>query len=191
MSDSTQEGSFEAQRRSLEARRARLNAGQQALLEKWTRRKPAPEAATPSRIPRRPANAAAELSFAQQRLWLLDQLEPGEAVYNLPMAASLEGPLDAAALARALAAIVRRHESLRTTFAAGGRPVQVIAKTGGVSLPRVDLRALDAPRRVAEVERLTAEEARRPFDLERGPLLRATLLQFAATGHRLLMNIHH
>ncbi|MCP4654106.1 MAG: amino acid adenylation domain-containing protein, partial [bacterium] len=184
-------------RRTVEERRAQLSAGKRALLEQWMRSKPAADAA-PARIPRRPApdpvarDQVLPLSFSQQRLWLLDQLEPGTPIYNLPSATSLEGPLDTTALARALATMVSRHESLRTTFAAaGGRPVQVVAPAGEAALPRVDLRALATPRRTAEIERLTAEDARRPFDLERGPLLRTTLLQFTATGHRLLINIHH
>ncbi len=149
-------------------------------------------AEAPSHIPRRTVGMAPELSFAQQRLWLLDQLEPATAVYNLPAAVSLEGSLDADALEHSLEGIVRRHETLRTTFASdGGRPVQVIAAAQAVALPRLDLRGLPAPRRRAEVRRLTGEEARRPFDLSRGPLLRATLLQLTPEEHTLLVTMHH
>jgi amino acid adenylation domain-containing protein len=132
------------------------------------------------------------LSFAQERLWVLDCMEPGTAVYNLPTPLRLAGPLDAVALEAALDAIVRRHEALRTTFAArGGRPAQIIAPPAGFPLPRVDLAALPAPVREEELARLLAAEARRPFDLERGPLLRAALLRLSAEDHALALTAHH
>ncbi|HEX8272375.1 MAG TPA: non-ribosomal peptide synthase/polyketide synthase [Longimicrobiaceae bacterium] len=132
------------------------------------------------------------LSFAQERLWILDRLEPGSTVYNIPVAWRLAGALDAAALERALGEIVRRHETLRTTFAGrDGAPVQVVAPFTGFALPTEDLSGLDPAERVAEVERRAAREAALPFDLAAGPLLRPALLRLAADEHVLLLCMHH
>jgi amino acid adenylation domain-containing protein len=140
---------------------------------------------------RRSSGGELPLSFAQERLWFLEQLTPGLAVYNVPLAVSLRGRLDTAALAAALAALVRRHEILRTRFvAAGGRPVQVIARaaeTAAVPLPLVDLGGL----REAEAVRLANAEATRAFDLSQGPPLRATLLRLRRDEHLLLLTLHH
>src|SRR6185295_4202271 len=134
-----------------------------------------------------PREGTLPLSFSQQRLWFLDQLEPGSFAYNLAGALRLAGPLDVAALARVLDEIVRRHESLRTTFAGGdGEPVQVVAAPAPFPLPVVDLAGLPAARREAEAARLAAAEAQRPFDLHRGPLLRMSLLRLAAWEHVLV-----
>ncbi|HEX9733976.1 MAG TPA: non-ribosomal peptide synthase/polyketide synthase [Thermoanaerobaculia bacterium] len=132
------------------------------------------------------------LSFAQQRLWFLHQLEPASPAYNMPAAYDLAGGLEPAALWAALRAVVRRHEALRTTLpSAGGRPVQAIRSRPVLALPIVDLAALASPRRDAEAARLAAAEARRPFDLERGPLLRASLVRLGARRHLLLLTLHH
>jgi amino acid adenylation domain-containing protein len=134
------------------------------------------------------------LSFAQQRLWLIDQMEPGSAAYNMPLAVRLDGDLDPAALAWALAGVVRRHEVLRTTFHhLRGDPVQVIAapEEGGLPLPIVDLSDLPAERRRTTGEALLADEAVRPFDLARGPLLRLGLLRLGPSEHLLLLTLHH
>ncbi|HVR98866.1 MAG TPA: amino acid adenylation domain-containing protein, partial [Thermoanaerobaculia bacterium] len=133
------------------------------------------------------------LSFAQERLWFLDQLDPASPAYNLPAAVRLSGPLSRPVLAAALTEIVRRHESLRTTFGriGPGEPVQVIAAPGPLKLPVVDLSGLPAPAREPEELRLANEEAQRPFDLERGPLLRVTLVATAATEHAVLLTLHH
>jgi acyl carrier protein len=118
------------------------------------------------------------LSFAQQRLWFVDQLEPGNPFYNIPFVLHLVGPLDVAALAHSLNEIVRRHQALRTTFVVvNGQPTQVIASTLSVSLPLVDVWDLPKARQEAQVERLIVEEARRPFCLAQGPLLRAAVLR--------------
>jgi amino acid adenylation domain-containing protein len=131
-------------------------------------------------------------SFAQQRLWFLDQLLPGSTRYNVPVALRLEGRLDAEALRRSLDEIVRRHEVLRTTFAsAGGRPVQVIAPELRLDLPIVDLGSLPEAEREARVRRLVDEEAGRPFDLERGPLLRVKLLRLSDEEHVAVLVMHH
>ncbi|HZM98583.1 MAG TPA: amino acid adenylation domain-containing protein, partial [Pyrinomonadaceae bacterium] len=132
------------------------------------------------------------LSFAQQRLWILDQLDPGTPAFNLPAAARLKGPLDAAALERTLNEIVARHESLRTTFGMnGGKPVQVITPSLEVDLPLVDLSDVKPEQRQADVQRLANEELARPFDLSRGPLLRALLIRLEPEEHVFLMTMHH
>ncbi|MET0398889.1 MAG: non-ribosomal peptide synthase/polyketide synthase, partial [Longimicrobiaceae bacterium] len=132
------------------------------------------------------------LSFAQQRLWVVDRLEPGSPAYNMPYALRLTGALDTAALRASMDALVQRHETLRTTFAEqGGVPVQVIHPAVPVELLRLDLRSLPAGARAREVERLASEEALRPFDLARGPLLRSTLLRVDEAEHVLLFTLHH
>ncbi len=144
--------------------------------------------------PIRPASREGDLplSFAQQRLWFLDQLEPGSAFYNNPMAIKLRGKLDVTALQRALNGIVLRHESLRTTFAAvGGKPAQRIAPASTCTLPVADLRDLPESTRAAEALRLATVEARQPFDLAQGPLLRARLLQLGDEDHIALLTLHH
>jgi amino acid adenylation domain-containing protein len=131
-------------------------------------------------------------SYAQRRLWFLDRLQPGSPAYNLFHAVRLDGRLRPAVLAATLAAIVDRHETLRTTFATlDGEPVQVISPRAAVRLPRVDLAALPPPARELELARLARGEALRPFDLARGPLLRCTLVRLAADEHAVLWNLHH
>ncbi|MCP4540464.1 MAG: amino acid adenylation domain-containing protein [Chloroflexi bacterium] len=132
------------------------------------------------------------LSFAQQRLWFMDQLVPDNPAYNAPNATRLMGPLDVAALMQTLDEIVRRHETLRTTFVAvDGRPIQAIAPALPVPLPVVDMGPLPEIEREAEARRLATEEAWRPFDLEQGPLLRVTLLRMDVKKHVLLLTMHH
>ncbi|HZF11058.1 MAG TPA: amino acid adenylation domain-containing protein, partial [Thermoanaerobaculia bacterium] len=135
------------------------------------------------------------VSFAQARLWFLDQLEPGSPVYNIPAAVELRGRLERSALAAAFGEVVRRHEALRTTFAeVGGEPVQVIAESVVCSLPLVDLQGLPGVPREEEAERLKTAEARRPFDLrgfDGGSLLRVALLGLEAERHVLLLTMHH
>ncbi len=132
------------------------------------------------------------LSFAQERLWFLDQLQPGSALYNVPLAMRLAGDLDASALAAAVGGVVRRHEALRTTFAvAAGRPVQMVHAAGELVQPLIDLAALPPAGGEGEVRRLATAEAGRPFDLAAGPLLRATLLRLGAAEHAALVTLHH
>jgi amino acid adenylation domain-containing protein len=145
--------------------------------------------------PRRPGAPAADapLSFAQRRLWFLDRLAPGSTAYTLSAAVDLDGPLRPGALAAGLAAVVRRHEALRTRFPAPrGVPVQRVAPPPAPRpLPFVDLAALPpAPARRA-ADRLAAAAARRRFDLARGPLLGAVLLRRAEERWRLLVSVHH
>jgi hypothetical protein len=144
------------------------------------------------------------LSPVQERLWFLDQLTPGLAAYNVPLAVGLRGNLAPGAMRAALAAVVRRHETLRTRFhAEGGEPVQLIsppdAALAAFALPVIDLRGLSGPLdqgdqgdpRQAEIARLIAAEAVTPFDLRRGPLLRARLLRAGTAEHLLLLTLHH
>jgi amino acid adenylation domain-containing protein len=132
------------------------------------------------------------LSFAQERLWFLDQLEPGSTVYNLANGMRLKGTLRAAALEQSLNEIVRRHEALRTTFkSVEGSPRQVVTSGLTLALPVVDLSNLSAAEREAEAQRLADEENQRAFDLGRGPLLRAKLLRLGREDHVLLLNMHH
>lgn len=139
-----------------------------------------------------PREAELPLSFAQQRLWFLDQLEPNSPFYNIPEAVQLTGKLDETALARALNEVVRRHEALRTTFSAqDGRPFQQIAADLKIELPVIDLTHLPETNRQTEALQLAQEEAQRPFDLSRGPLVRATLLRLAPDDHIILLTMHH
>src|SRR5262249_42906233 len=134
----------------------------------------------------------APLSFAQERLWFLDQLAPGSAAYNMPVAERLSGPLRPDVLGRCLAEIERRHEVLRTRFAVRqGVPGQVVAPPRQRAGPLVDLAGLPAAARESEAMRLAAAEARRPFDLAAGPLLRAAVLRLAGEEHVLAATMHH
>jgi len=156
-----------------------------------------PQAPPITPIPRPdPSTSAGQglpLSFAQQRLWFLDQLEPNSPFYNIPEAVRLVGPLNPDLFERALNEIVRRHEALRTTFATtkDGRPVQVIHPALRLPLKRIDLTHLPKAEREAESEKLAMQEAQRPFDLAAGPLLRAALVKLGAQDHVILLTIHH
>jgi amino acid adenylation domain-containing protein len=132
------------------------------------------------------------LSFSQEALWFLDQFAPGQPTFNVTGAVQISGPLDIDALAMSFAEIIRRHEALRTTFhAVDGQPVQVVASSLETPLRVLDLRHLPEPRRAREAERLAAEEARRPFDLARGPLVRITLLRLSDLENALFLTMHH
>ncbi|HEU0054786.1 MAG TPA: condensation domain-containing protein, partial [Longimicrobium sp.] len=135
---------------------------------------------------------APPLSFAQERLWFIDRLDPGSATYNIPVGWRLGGALDEPALERALGEIVRRHEALRTTFAeVDGSPVQLVAPFAGFVLPVEELSELDEADREAAVRRRAGEEARRAFDLSAGPLFRAALLRLGEEDRVLLLTMHH
>ena len=155
-------------------------------------KKKAQNASKAQMIPRRAEPGPCPLSFAQQRLWFLDQLEGGSAFYNLPIAVRLDGPFDIVAFRRALTEVVRRHESLRTTFTLReGRPAQIISPPAQVPLPLIDLSGLVPARREAEARRLSAAEVLLPFDLSAGPLLRARLLRLGDGEHVALFTMHH
>lgn len=131
-------------------------------------------------------------SFAQQRLWFLDQLEPNNPAYTVFSTAHISGPLNLEALKQSFQAIIERHEVLRTTFTVSdGQPMQVIAPTLSVPLTLVDLEQLPETQRQAGVLRLANEEVKRPFDLAEGPLLRTTLLKLGPQQHILLLCVHH
>jgi amino acid adenylation domain-containing protein len=134
----------------------------------------------------------APLSLHQQRLWFLDQLEPGSAAYNIPTALRLSGDLDVAALQRALTEVVRRHQVLRTTFVVrDGEPWQRVGDAAIVPLPVEDLRGLSAIERDNAAASITAEETARPFDLAHGPLMRCRLVRIGDTDSLLLLTFHH
>ncbi|MBV8203189.1 MAG: amino acid adenylation domain-containing protein, partial [Acidobacteria bacterium] len=140
----------------------------------------------------RAAAGPAPLSFAQERLWFLDQLAPGGSVYNIGRAYALEGALARPALARALGEIVRRHEALRTRFASfDDGPAQLAERAATWRLPLCDLGALPAAARETEAERLAALTVRRAFDLSRGRLLRTVLVRRRADDHLFVVAMHH
>ncbi|HEV7859202.1 MAG TPA: amino acid adenylation domain-containing protein [Pyrinomonadaceae bacterium] len=131
-------------------------------------------------------------SFAQERLWFLDQLVPNNAFYNIDTSLRLNFAVDPATLEHSLNEIVRRHETLRTTFkAVDGQPVQVVAPTLHVPLPVVDLRGLDEAAREAKAVALATADSQQAFDLARGPLLRATLLCLGDEDYVFLLTMHH
>jgi acyl carrier protein len=137
-------------------------------------------------------NGHIPLSFAQQRLWFLDQLEPGSGFYNTPAAVRLTGQLDLGALERTLNEVVRRHEVLRTRFVTlDGEAVQVISPAVRLTMPVVDLSEMAVEEREAEARRLAAVEVRSPFDLSAGPLLRVKLLRLGEEEQIVLFNMHH
>jgi amino acid adenylation domain-containing protein len=145
-------------------------------------------------IPRRPAGLTGlPMSYGQEQLWFLDQFAPGLATYNIPLAISVSGPLDAAALGRALDGLAARHEALRTRLLPGpdGRPVQVIDPSASSPLELTDLSGPDAARCRERLAAFIGRAAEQPFDLARGPLLRTWLLRLAADEHILLLVVHH
>ncbi|HEX3682182.1 MAG TPA: amino acid adenylation domain-containing protein [Bryobacteraceae bacterium] len=135
---------------------------------------------------------SAALSFAQSRLWFIAQLEPDSPVYNIPFAVRLRGILNEGALERALDQILRRHETLRTRFGEkGGIPIQAIDPEAHVELTRRDLSTVPASEREAGARALAANDARLPFDIARGPVLRVQLMRLEEQDHILLFNLHH
>lgn len=132
------------------------------------------------------------LSYAQERLWFLDQLNPGNTSYNIHKSIRLKGQLDIAALEQTLTEIVKRHESLRTSFPArNGTPAQVVAPAEPFKLEVVNLEAFEPDEKELHAHRLATEEGRRPFDLSRDPMLRASLIRLGADEHVLLFTMHH
>jgi len=151
-----------------------------------------PQGIEDSRMPRRSETGAAPLSFVQQRLWFLQQLEPGSPAYNMPITARLIGRLHIEALRHALQTIMTRHEALRTTIADGENgPVQMVRPGTDFQLPVTDLSSLSEHDREAEARRLAMDEAKAPFDLANDPLLRAQVLRLAEREHVLLLTLHH
>jgi amino acid adenylation domain-containing protein len=175
----------------LKERIARLPAEKRALLERRLAAKSTARTGRPS-IPRRPSTGPVPLSFAQQRLWIVDQLERRSAAYNIALAARLPGHLDVDALGRALDGLVARHEILHTVFrTVDGHPVQVVTESRSAALAHVDLRAHEPSDREHALRAAVAAEARRPFDLEQGPLLRSTLFRVGDQEYVLVLVMHH
>ena len=140
-------------------------------------------------IPRYEEQKAVQLSFAQQRLWILDRLEPGSSSYNIPVAFLLSGLCNVPALTESINEIVRRHEAVRTTFVEiDGETVQQITYPLDIELELVELAEKGTD---ADVRRQAVEYARRPFDLTHGPLIRATLFRMDAEKHLLVVVLHH
>ncbi|HUG86731.1 MAG TPA: condensation domain-containing protein, partial [Euzebya sp.] len=143
-------------------------------------------------IPRRDPGHEVPLSLGQQRLWFLDQLHPDPA-YTMPAVLQVTGPLDVGLVRRSLAAVITRHEVLRTTFPAiDGRPYQQITTTTSeVPLTVVDLSHLRGGQRQAAADELVRREITRTFDLAAGPLLRAVVIRLGASAHLMVLNLHH
>ncbi|MEW6732068.1 MAG: amino acid adenylation domain-containing protein [Acidobacteriota bacterium] len=171
-------------------RRSQLSATKRALLEQRLRGGKVTTQTT--EISRCPDRNFAPLSFAQQRLWFIDQLTPGNSAYNVPVALNIKGNLNIAVLERVLNEIIKRHESLRTNFrAVNDRPVQVIASTMPLILPTIDLRNLPESIRKTEAAQLISKETRQSFNLSSQLLLRACLLFLAQSEYLLLLTMHH
>jgi len=168
---------------------AGLSPAKRALLELMAARRRGPGAAG---IPRRADPSQAPLSFAQERVWFLEQLEPGTMVYHLPLALRVAGPFDPSWIARGLAVLAARHEALRTTIAdEGGRPVQRIGLEGALPIEVVDLHDLASSRRDEALARISKLVFERPFDLRRGPLWRMTIVREQSDSHVVLLTMHH
>jgi amino acid adenylation domain-containing protein len=185
-------------RLALHGERLRVNGPRGALTAALRRRIAAAKSEIIGMLRRRAAipwiagDGPAPLSFAQERLWLLGELTPGSAVFNLSRAARITGALDPRALEAAFRELLRRHEALRTKFtAAGGRPVQTVSPRESFSLERIDLSALPGRKREKQCEQLLLAAARRPFDLTRDSLLRASLLCLGAEEHVVIFSTHH
>ncbi|MDQ2902118.1 MAG: amino acid adenylation domain-containing protein [Chloroflexota bacterium] len=172
-------------------RRLDLSPAKRALLERLTRTDTNKKTAT-QEITRRASQAQVPATFAQQRLWFLEQLEPNGSAASVPAHMQLTGQLDSAVLTRCLHELSARHEVLRTTFAVvDGQPIQVVAPTVRLPIPFVDLSNTTESEREASVQRLMLEETQRPFHLTTGPLVRARLLKLSDTEHMLLFVMHH
>ncbi|MEA2175747.1 MAG: hypothetical protein QOD00_3339, partial [Blastocatellia bacterium] len=174
-----------------ESKRPQLSAAKRALLEKRLKgRRVAP---TPGQlISRRASRESAPLSFAQQRLWFLWQMDPEGFAYNVSAAFRLKGQLDLKALERSFNEIIRRHESLRTSFrVVNAEPRQIISSALVIQIPLEDLQHLPEDARHLEAMRLASESSQQPFDLERLPLLRIRVLRLSADEYVLLVVMHH
>ena len=168
-----------------------LSEARRTLLQKYLRGELPQPVSAAGVISRRIMDSPAPLSFGQQQMWLLDQLTPDSPVYSECVTVHLPGPLDVAALEQSFNEIIRRHEAWRTSFPlVDGQPIQLIHSPSTLALPVVDLRYLPEAEREAEALRLATEDARIPFDLARGPLLRATLVQLGDAEHRLFLTLH-
>ncbi|HEY0735637.1 MAG TPA: amino acid adenylation domain-containing protein [Herpetosiphonaceae bacterium] len=152
----------------------------------------APAEDTLATIPVAARDGELPLSFAQQRLWFLQHLDPESAAYHMPFAVHLSGALSYAVLEQSITAIVQRHEALRTAFIAPeGTPYQVIVPPQPIPLPLVDLESMPAAEREAEIQRLLLDQAQQPFDLTEGRLLRCLLIRLGPDEHIVAITVHH
>jgi amino acid adenylation domain-containing protein len=176
-------------------RRARLSETQRALLEKQMRGEADAQGAPAFvAIPKRPADAPTPLSFSQERLWFLQQLDPGNAAFNDHRLISINGPLSADLITRVIRELYRRHEVLRSSFRlVDGTPYQIVDQEMHLTyqVPLIDLSHLPQDEREAEARRQTLIEATTPFDLGRGPMLRLFLIRMEPEEHVLLLTMHH
>ncbi|MBK9712877.1 MAG: amino acid adenylation domain-containing protein [Kouleothrix sp.] len=193
MTAKDQRESQRAQRRvRLDAKRAGLSDEQRRVLETRLRGASPEDASREEQIPRRPHPDTAPLSLDQQRLWFLHQLEPESPAYNIPMIVRLKGSLAQNILEQSLQEVIERHEVLRTTFGSRDRqPIQIIAHNLPLSLSVVDVQASRDQELDATIRGLAAHEIARPFDLSKGPLVRATLWKLGPLDHVLLFVVHH
>ncbi len=179
--------------KDLSARITALNAEQRAVFEAALKAKGlrAPQV---DQIPRRPREDTNlfPTSIDQERLWFIEQLQPGNAAYNIFSASRIRGPLDAAVMERVVKELIARHEVLRTTFTVvDDEPMQVIHSEADLTLAPIDLQSLPLDQREPEALRLVTEDFSRPFDLEKGPLFRVGLIRLAEDDHVLHQNMHH
>ncbi|PYX63491.1 MAG: non-ribosomal peptide synthetase, partial [Acidobacteria bacterium] len=143
-------------------------------------------------IPRRESGAAPVLSFAQERLWFMERLQPGLPFNNIPLAIRIRGRVDVDALRRAIESLIARHESFRTSFrSVKGRPMATLQPASGFKLEQVELGGLAPAQREGEIKRVCSEEASTPFNLEKAPLLRIKLLRLTPEEQILLITTHH
>jgi aspartate racemase len=169
---------------------AHANGDKQALIRKYLESRGAHKEEAKAVIPPRKETSPAPLSFAQEQIWLHCQF--AKDLYNEFVTIYRRGPLDVPTLQRALDEMVRRHEAWRTTFRLmDGRPVQIVNPPASLPIEIVDLRSLSPDRQQAESQRLARERARQLYDMERGPLVRATLMQFGDVDYRLYLYLHH
>src|SRR5439155_5827203 len=171
---------------------AAFSPAKRSLLELHLMKKKSGAKTATRSIERQTNRESAPLSYNQQGLWVLNQLMPGTSLYHTPTAARLTGRLDCNALQSALNAVVARHDALRTSFTTiDGTPEQLVAADVSIEMPLVDLSDWPESDREAEALHVLQKEARRPFDLSEGPLIRSILVRLAAGEHVLLVTMHH
>jgi amino acid adenylation domain-containing protein len=169
-----------------------ISEAKRQLLEKYLRGEVKQQSTSPRTIVTLPSGSVPQLSFAQERLWFLDQLNPGSAVYNVPLAVRVPGPIEPAVLEQSINEIVRRHAALRTTFpTVAGRAEPTVCSQLKIVLQVQDLTVFPPEEREARSHTLLNEECEAPFDLTEGPLIRATLVRIDAQQHVFLVVMHH
>jgi hypothetical protein len=180
-----------SRRENIEKLRSRLSPEKQILLQRLLRCDK-PEDFEPEVIKPRAQGSLVPLSFSQRGLWFFDQLQPGSVTYNIAVAVRLKGNLNTEALERSIEEVIKRHEALRTTFfSVEGTPFQRIIDRQPFMLPLLDLTELNGSEREPVAHTLAADQAREPFDLPNGPLLRAYLMRLSGEDHLLQLTMHH